>query len=65
MASDAQSSYGPKKLSTGYKHAVEKDFKDRIEKTGGTYIGINWKKRKVHFLTPSGQREAKSIVFQQ
>jgi hypothetical protein len=54
----------PTHFTKRQKHFVEKDFRTRIEGTGGTYIGINWKKLKVHFLTPTGKRGSKIIDFQ-
>lgn len=52
------------RLKAKQKRWVERDFKTRIEGTGGTYIGINWKHGVVHFLTPTGKRDSKYIQIQ-
>lgn len=47
------------KLTNYQKRRIELDFKANIEGTGGTYIGINWKKKTIHYLTPHGTRDTK------
>lgn len=45
------------------KGAVERAVKQSIEKNGGTFLYINWKKRLVHTLTPSNKKQVISLPY--
>jgi len=38
------------------KTEVERRVQASIERHGGTYLYVNWKKRTVHFISPKGVR---------
>lgn len=46
------------------KSAVEARVKASVEKWGGKYLFINWKKQKVHLIAPNGQRLTEFLTFQ-
>jgi hypothetical protein len=45
------------------KYKVEQKVKNIIERSGGTYLSINWNKRIAHFLTPKGVKKSEPIMF--
>jgi hypothetical protein len=45
------------------KGEVERRVKTSIERAGGVFISINWKKRTVHFLSPNKERLVDSLNF--
>lgn len=64
MATTSATGTSTSVISHRQKGLIERDFKYRIEMTGGKYIGINWKKNTLHFVTPTGKRDSKIISFE-
>lgn len=48
-------------MRAALKTHIIRHVREAAEKKGGTFLHINWKKRKAHFLSSTGERKAEAF----